>query len=114
MVWHRVGLLACGLGYSFTLACGSAPVAPPPVPEPAAPKPPAPARLEQAKPARAYPASRRDALVEKLHGVSVADPYRWLEDSSSAETKAWVEAQNALTQRYLGEIPRRAAIRSAS
>jgi prolyl oligopeptidase len=59
-----------------------------------------------------YPVSRRDARVETLHGVAVADPYRWLEDSSSAETRAWIDAQNNVTQSYLGAIPNRAALRA--
>ena len=46
-----------------------------------------------------YPDARRLPLVETLHGVAVADPYRWLEDDDSAETRAWVDAQNALTRR---------------
>jgi prolyl oligopeptidase len=45
-----------------------------------------------------------------LHGVSVADPYRWLEDGSSAETHAWVEGQNAFTRATLDALPQRAAI----
>jgi len=48
-----------------------------------------------------YPASRVDPLLESLHGVSVPDPYRWLEDADSTETRAWVEAQNALTRSML-------------
>jgi prolyl oligopeptidase len=41
----------------------------------------------------AYPASRRDDVVDTIHGVAVADPYRWLEDGASAETRAWIRAQ---------------------
>ena len=49
-----------------------------------------------APPATGYPAARRDDLVENLHGHRVPDPYRWLEDAASAETREWLRAQDAL------------------
>ncbi len=58
-----------------------------------------------------YPDTRRADTVETLHGRSVPDPYRWLEDPNSAETKAWVEAQNKVTFGFLEQIPARAAIK---
>jgi prolyl oligopeptidase len=48
--------------------------------------------------------------VEVLHGVPVADPYRWLEDGDSPEARAWVEAQNAFTRSVLDNLPQRPAI----
>ncbi|MDX1530587.1 MAG: prolyl oligopeptidase family serine peptidase, partial [Rhodothermales bacterium] len=58
-----------------------------------------------------YPDTRRDTtVVEDYHGTAVADPYRWLEDTNSDETRAWVEAQNEVTFAYLGAIDERAAI----
>jgi prolyl oligopeptidase len=57
-----------------------------------------------------YPAARRGDQVDDYHGRQVADPYRWLEDTDSAETRAWIEAENKLTFDYLKAIPARAAI----
>src|ERR1700752_376344 len=58
-----------------------------------------------------YPAARKADQVDDYHGVKVADPYRWLEDLDSEETRKWVEAENNLTFSYLNAIPQRAAIR---
>ncbi len=58
-----------------------------------------------------YPVSKTVEQIDDYHGTKVADPYRWLEDANSPETKAWVEAQNKLTQAYLAQIPEREAIR---
>ncbi len=58
-----------------------------------------------------YPASRQVDQVDDYNGVHVPDPYRWLEDPDSDETKAWVEAQNEVTFGYLGEIPVREQIK---
>ncbi len=58
-----------------------------------------------------YPSSRKADQVDDYHGTKVADPYRWLEDPDSEETKAWVEEQNQITFSYLGEIPVREQIK---
>lgn len=55
-----------------------------------------------------YPETKKTGLVEDYHGTSVADPYRWLEDDHSAETKDWVTAQNKVTFDYLDQITYRA------
>lgn len=57
-----------------------------------------------------YPNSRRTELVEKLHGIDVPDPYRWLEDIDSEETRTWIEAQNELTYGFLEDVPAREEI----
>jgi prolyl oligopeptidase len=58
-----------------------------------------------------YPPARKSDVVDDYHGTRVADPYRWLEDPDAPETRAWIEAENRLTERYLAEIPQREAIR---
>ncbi|WP_435022407.1 prolyl oligopeptidase family serine peptidase [Tundrisphaera sp. TA3] len=58
-----------------------------------------------------YPAARKEAVVDDYHGVKVADPYRWLEDPDSPETRAWVEAENKVTFGYLESIPARAELK---
>ncbi len=59
-----------------------------------------------------YPPAARGPQVDNYHGTSVADPYRWLENPDSPETRAWIQAENALTSSYLSAIPERAAIRA--
>src|SRR5579862_5276536 len=90
---------------SFSLFCvlpSCAGQAPPP-----APPPPvaiaSPAPVESISPPAlplttrpAYPASRRVDQVDVLHGVTVPDPYRWLEDGASAEVHQWADAQDTL------------------
>jgi prolyl oligopeptidase len=58
-----------------------------------------------------YPPTKIDNVVEVLHGVKLVDPYRWLEDGKSAETSAWVDAQNRFTQSILEKVPGRDKIR---
>jgi prolyl oligopeptidase len=58
-----------------------------------------------------YPSTRRDETVDLLHGERVADPYRWLEDTSSSETAEWVKLQNELTESVLATVPGRTEIR---
>ena len=53
--------------------------------------------------------TRRDDTVDILHGVAVADPYRWLEDGESPEVQDWVAAQNAATRQALDALPDRGA-----
>jgi prolyl oligopeptidase len=59
----------------------------------------------------AYPPTKRVDHVDEYHGQKVADPYRWLEDVNSEETKAWVAAQNKVTRAYLDASPVREPIR---
>jgi prolyl oligopeptidase len=58
-----------------------------------------------------YPVTRKVDHVDTYHGTPVADPYRWLEDDTSAETAQWVEAQNRVTFAYLDRIPFRASVK---
>ena len=52
-----------------------------------------------------YPKAEKDGTVDEYFGVKVADPYRWLENDTSAQTAAWVEAENKVTTAYLQKIP---------
>ncbi|HEU4932536.1 MAG TPA: prolyl oligopeptidase family serine peptidase [Pyrinomonadaceae bacterium] len=60
----------------------------------------------------AYPESKKVDQVDDYFGTKVADPYRWLEDENSAETKAWVTAQNKVTFAYLDSIPYREKLKA--
>ena len=51
-------------------------------------------------------------VVDTLHGVDVPDPYRWLEDQEAPGTRAWIDAQNAYTDRVLNALPGRAELRA--
>ncbi len=54
-----------------------------------------------------YPVTKKVDTTDTYFGTKVADPYRWLEDDKSAETKDWVTAQNVVTHAYLDKIPYR-------
>jgi len=68
------------------------------------------AKDEGSIPHLSYPVAKTVDQVDDYHGVKVADPYRWLEDTDSADTHAWVEAENKLTFGYLEQIPYRKSI----
>ena len=57
------------------------------------------------------PLTRKSDHVDTYHGTKVADPYRWLEDDNSEETKAWVKAQNIVTDKYLASLPQREPVK---
>ncbi len=54
-----------------------------------------------------YPPTKKVNVVEKLHGVEITDPYRWLEDAKSDDTKEWTAKQNAYTRSVLDKLPGR-------
>ena len=58
-----------------------------------------------------YPATKKVDTINDYHGQKVADPYRWLEDDNSEETRAWVVAENKVTQDYFDKIPYREKIK---
>lgn len=55
--------------------------------------------------AYAYPPAPRGDVTDDYFGTTVPDPYRWLEDSSSAATQAWIDAESRLTRTYLDSLP---------
>jgi prolyl oligopeptidase len=58
-----------------------------------------------------YPAARQGSDEDDYHGELIRDPYRWLEDTDSAETRAWISAENAITEEFLTAVPTREDIR---
>ncbi|WP_270089425.1 prolyl oligopeptidase family serine peptidase [Sphingobacterium sp. SYP-B4668] len=60
---------------------------------------------------KAYPSTQKGSVNDEYFGVKVADPYRWLEDDRSAETKKWVSEQNQTTFDYLNAIPYRGKLK---
>jgi prolyl oligopeptidase len=63
-------------------------------------------------PRPAPPETKRVEVRETLHGVELVDPYRWLEDQESPETRQWIDAQNAYAETVVGESERRARLRT--
>ncbi|MBI3885467.1 MAG: S9 family peptidase [Opitutae bacterium] len=62
--------------------------------------------------AATYPAAKTVEQTDDYHGTKAADPFRWLEDVDSAETKAWVGAENEVTNDFLKKLPQRDAIKA--
>jgi prolyl oligopeptidase len=59
-----------------------------------------------------YPKAKKVEQVDNFHGTAVADPYRWMEETTSADTQAWIEEQNKITSAYLATIPERSKIKA--
>lgn len=104
--WRRLVVLACVVGVFAATAAGEGRRrrrmnAAPPAARPMAKK------LMQLT----YPNTSKHEQVDTYHGEQIADPYRWLEDLDSPQTKAWVEAQNKVTFAWLGQLANRDKIR---
>jgi len=108
--WGRITASTCTL--ALLCGCGGAPHLPA---EPASPATgriaPAPILVEKSARAEPKPVTRRDDLVEVVHGKRVADPYRWLEAGDSPEVQSWVESQNRLTEQQIGAVAGRAKLK---
>src|ERR1035438_486098 len=59
------------------------------------------------------PPTKTDPVTETLHGVKITDPYRWLENQDSPETRAWLAEQDKFARRYLAAVAGREQIRKA-
>lgn len=64
-----------------------------------------------AVPPPAYPQAKQAAIVDEYHSVRVADPYRWLEEAGSPESREWLAAQRDVTRRYFASLPGRDVLR---
>jgi prolyl oligopeptidase len=58
------------------------------------------------------PLAKRDSVVDNFYGTKIADPYRWLEDQSSPQTRNWIDAENEYTHAVLDRVPGRQALRA--
>jgi prolyl oligopeptidase len=103
--------LAAGLALgAAALGCSNG------TPAPRTPESPAETVAYQKPPAAAvtssrdYPLTRRDDVVETIHGVAVHDPYRWLEDSTKPEVGDWMKAQDGYARAHLAKLPARDAL----
>ena len=68
--------------------------------------------LRADQPAISYPKAKKGETVDEYHGVKISDPYRWLEDADTPESKAWIEAENKITFGFLEQIPQREQIKN--
>ena len=59
-----------------------------------------------------YPKPRKADQIDDYHGTKVADPFRWLEDPDSPESREWINAENKITDAYLAQIPEREMIKN--
>jgi prolyl oligopeptidase len=59
-----------------------------------------------------YPTTKKEPIVDTLHGTPVTDPYRWLEESDNPAVREWTDKENAYTRAYLDQLPGRDAIRN--
>jgi len=111
---HLLSSLLVALAAACTPAAqpsvAPAPASPPEAAAPAAPQPGPGAVAAQAQPLP-YPKTRAVDAAETLFGVTVRDPYRWLEDGTSAEVQGWISAQDKLARGYLEKLPGREALR---
>ena len=69
-----------------------------------------PAMKAQDAKSKCPPVTRMDNVSDDYHGTKIVDPYRWLEDQTSAETRAWIDAQNRCTDAFLSKLPGKEAI----
>jgi prolyl oligopeptidase len=69
------------------------------------------ATAQSALPTPTYPSTPRGTQVDDIAGVRVSDPYRWLESLASPQARSWIAAENAVTEGFLAQAPRRKEIR---
>ncbi len=111
----RLAFLACVPCVPFALAaCGASSAttdtSPKPAPSASAPLAPPATPTASAPPKPAYPPTAKHPVVDIYRDTRVTDDYRWLEDWSDPNVKAWSDAEAAFARQWLDAIPQRAAI----
>jgi prolyl oligopeptidase len=101
-VFLAVAVLGCG-NNNGTLD----PVQPDTMQRPPDPTPPPEPTPVVARPQRPWPDTRREDIVDTLHGVKVADPYRWLEEEKKPEVQSWMDAQDDYARAEIAKLPGR-------
>jgi prolyl oligopeptidase len=113
------GAFALAFLLAFEPSFAAAPATPTPAAKPAVAQPAAKPKAQPVAATQAAagpntsakpPATRVEVVRDDYHGVTVEDPYRWLEDKNSPETRAWIGTQQAYTKSVLGSLPGRSAL----
>src|SRR4051794_31209932 len=93
---------------AVVIACGGSGAPPPNLPvDPPKQMQAAPPPSENPMPTHPWPATKRVDVTETLHGTSIVDPYRWLEDEHAADVQTWMTEQDTYARGELAKLAER-------